>query len=838
MPHAARVRSEAVSRLSLLACLLAVGHAASAIAQTIPYDDRPARHVVHSASGGISKGSYQGGVDWTVSEFLRRQHNDDFRAVLNDKVIGVPEALKSRFELGSVTGASAGNINALFAALAWCTRSTTASTSNDYAPIQAEASLFWSAWTTTGVGELLPLSQRHLPEAAAFTRQYFETRHKPDIWRFMTSARAVTNCHLPVGVTMTKLTPIEVAIVNDQGSAKVQRFSSVFLVQGVRGLDFAYPSRDGIPDKESLGAMALLPDLKSADPDLRQRRLDRVFDVVLASSAFPVAFASKRICYEPGGLKPRNDGTAAPCARFIDGGVFDNNPLGLAVRLFEITSASDQQALDLEVAYTSPDQFRGPLADARRPATVTPDRQGLAGLLQLGSGAIDSARQYELQTLARQLARDVEALRASAAPESVQARPRLLQSSRGTPIVGETLGAFGAFLGQPFREYDFYAGIYDGLEFVARRFVCPELGQADDPDCAVRIHVRLLETDAFGLSPVGRTVLHWLREHEYQPSAPPAVTLTPDEAARVVVLKGVHDAFSRYRKDAFPESRCRGLGDPIERILCPGGLDEALRRLADDAAVATAAAALRSACDLGRPCHVDQTFLALLARPRRHVYLLAKKAVENVEHGEEAVARDEPGAPTYEGLVEAAFSFFRASTFRYRNGIAGKSVELNLSTGRWDWEHLAPSIANLALPNYLIWTPGHRPTVPVVVGWRPVTLTFGTRVFMSTSLEWAPTRTRNERIEPGTEPGRVGLGASVGSFAWRPLKATTIEAGVYHMPEVMTRTLGWQDQWAGRVSARWFSDKLTLGVVGRKRGEWAVQLGLSDLNGIVYWWLR
>lgn len=86
--------------------------------------------VVFSASGGTSKGSFQAGGDWVISEFLRRQRADPaFRS---------RALLTKELELKAVTGASAGNVNALVAAVNWCTRSAQGETE-----IPAEKSLFW-----------------------------------------------------------------------------------------------------------------------------------------------------------------------------------------------------------------------------------------------------------------------------------------------------------------------------------------------------------------------------------------------------------------------------------------------------------------------------------------------------------------------------------------------------------------------------------------------------------------------------------------------------------------------------------------------------------------------
>ena len=132
-------------RVLQAACLAITPDVASAQAPTI------APEVVFSASGGISKGAYQGGVDWTISEFLRRQRVDSLRETLLIEH-------KTRFDLKSATGASAGNINALFVALGWCTSRLNGPRVRDNtqhpAEIAAEDSLFWQAWIPTGLTEL------------------------------------------------------------------------------------------------------------------------------------------------------------------------------------------------------------------------------------------------------------------------------------------------------------------------------------------------------------------------------------------------------------------------------------------------------------------------------------------------------------------------------------------------------------------------------------------------------------------------------------------------------------------------------------------------------------
>lgn len=92
----------------------------------------------------------------------------------------------------------------------------------------------------------------------------------------------------------------------------------------------------------------------------------------------------------------------------------------------------------------------------------------------LGNAAT-SGRKYELFTTGRYVV-DV--------PENGSDAEPLQATDRYSRVAADHLGAFGAFLGRPLREHDFYAGVYDGLVFYAANYVCQEDSQ-DDPDGCV-----------------------------------------------------------------------------------------------------------------------------------------------------------------------------------------------------------------------------------------------------------------------------------------------------------------------------------------------------------------
>src|SRR5690606_32624587 len=100
---------------------------------------------------------------------------------------------------------------------------------------------------------------------------------------------------IPVGLTMTRNAPVELPVLPGV-SARVQRFASVFTLRATETapthLQVA-PPREGLVRK-SLGALALIPEL-SSDRSSDAVRLNAAFELMLASSSFPVTFAPRQI---------------------------------------------------------------------------------------------------------------------------------------------------------------------------------------------------------------------------------------------------------------------------------------------------------------------------------------------------------------------------------------------------------------------------------------------------------------------------------------------------------------------------------------------------------------
>jgi predicted acylesterase/phospholipase RssA len=388
--------------------------------------------------GGVSLGAYEGGINWATLRLLEQEPGVD---------------------LTTVTGASAGNINAFFSAIEWC---------QDRAVSAKESStdnMFWNAWVPVGIHSLFPRGQAHgyAEGDGLLTRSAFAPAEAALRAALAEQGRFPKPCPLRVGVSVTRVRPADMVLQSADSAAKsegihipTQRFVATFDVRtDGGGLRFEQrPAKDF-----EMGENLMLP---SPDGVLSAAQ---VVDLIHASSAFPVAFGPKVIRHCP----DDRDGTAQETScddksatpdKFIDGGVFDNIPLGLAVNL-------TNQVLDAKAAeqvhylYLDPDHARS-YRKAVSTSAESPNTKsvGLSNTLDFISSFVEVSEQYELQTVARYLYKPENGNRPTTP------LPRL--SSRFHPLVGTYLAHFGAFLARPFREHDFFVGIYDGLANRAR----------------------------------------------------------------------------------------------------------------------------------------------------------------------------------------------------------------------------------------------------------------------------------------------------------------------------------------------------------------------------------
>ena len=353
-------------------------------------------------SGGVSLGAYQSGYNWTTIKILNK---------LRDKHKSVEP------ELRSVSGTSAGAINAAYAAMYWCQKGSI--------PLHntVDDNLLYDLWVNLGMEDLLIpgrdpdnnstlLSRRVLEKSG---RKFVEHTKQP-IYR--------ENCEIPLGIAVTKVVPIVEKIGNL--TMKNQQFSVPLTLKEKNGKVIV--ENRAMPPGENF--YISIPGI--------EKDISKLIDVLFASSAFPGAFQQVKLDYVYQGEKYSH--------YFIDGGVYDNVPLGLAVALDNKSSLY----FFLDASNVRKEKIVEDVTEEKEEVPVGFIYPGLKPLL--GSADI-----YQSITLYK------------AFNKHIRYNPdrTLMHSSRYHPITGKFLSHFGAFLDQDFRIYDYYVGVYDAIYTIA-----------------------------------------------------------------------------------------------------------------------------------------------------------------------------------------------------------------------------------------------------------------------------------------------------------------------------------------------------------------------------------
>ncbi|MFV1997498.1 MAG: patatin-like phospholipase family protein [Acidiferrobacterales bacterium] len=313
-------------------------------------------------SGGGSKGAYEAGINWALIQILRESSG-------KRSPIG---GIYNPVELSSVAGASAGGINSLLSALAWCALPQKQGGIEN----RVNNNIFRDVWLSPDVNQLLPptpdspiyrdddalLARKTLLDSASFLRK---TWSRPSFR---------PGCRVPLGVTVTRVKPRKMVL----GAATVQnqRFyiPFVFYVGQDRKGRFRFDPTDFSEHRDP--AMILLP---------RKRGMPRysisdddVVQAVLTSSAVPIGFGRKRFKYcsletrrvssryddnENRSVLSDNDricpkGYQLEEAEFADGGLFDNIPVGLARILAESGKQAKKNPIPVNYLYLNPNRLR------------------------------------------------------------------------------------------------------------------------------------------------------------------------------------------------------------------------------------------------------------------------------------------------------------------------------------------------------------------------------------------------------------------------------------------------------------------------------------------------
>lgn len=439
-----------------------------------------------TVNGGISMGAYEAGFNWALIRYLK-----------SHRYLPGTESAGAQYRLDAITGASAGSINTILSAIEWLQLE---SEDDGESPTD---NVFYQVWIPIGIPALLPdkpgeyATSDGLLAKGAFKHAADLLSQKLDSGRFRPSQS------VNVGFTVTRLTP---RLLNVSGGAP-QRGDHAGYPAGSAPGDVVIPV-----DRASVVATAIVSEsgrlaffdrgkrsqdvgdyldlapatIEDGHPSWEARiDTDRLISAIRASSSFPIAFSWEQVDY----FDPSKD-PARTHARFFDGGVFDNEPIGLARSLLDSANGARGIVVD-------PLARRG---DAQTRAFAPAGGEvGLGRIPTIAENFVSVSRKYEIQALARFLSPEMS----------------ITTSTRYFPIFGDRLQGFGAFVLQSFRHYDYAVGVYDALVTSATLDCGGKLTFKDPgfdfecfvPDFLAQFNRLHLDSDESGLGGVVRRLL-------------------------------------------------------------------------------------------------------------------------------------------------------------------------------------------------------------------------------------------------------------------------------------------------------------------------------------------
>ena len=424
-------------------------------------------------SGGISLGAYEAGYNWGLLKYLTYLKYYSPRTNISMK---------------SIAGASAGAINTLMSTLAWC-RSKEALDLNN----TIDDNLFYHMWTEVDFEDLL-IEKNGVQDpnnnTSLFSRQKIE-KQAQKIVHEMHRPLYDRECRVPFGFAVTRVEPKRVTISGISLDNKLFHIPLRFKAD-IEGRGEVYDDR-----RLQQSNIIHLSETGKVNDDVLKKAM-------FASSAFPIAFEQVNLAYWYKGVLEK--------ALFLDGGVFDNVPLDLAIRL-----AGSKNG---DYIFMDPKNIRRkyqPLgARKMQQSQSSPVNTAIELLFDIFS-ASESSVLYN--TLSEHFGNDSR---------------KIHLSDRYFPITGMLLDHFGAFLDHGFREYDYYIGVYDAI-INSAKYVCGE----DNDTCLKRAKETIYKILVKN-SPRSESFLNFLSQEEFgEPFVPGNYKVNLDFMKIYEALKGV-----------------------------------------------------------------------------------------------------------------------------------------------------------------------------------------------------------------------------------------------------------------------------------------------------------
>ena len=361
-------------------------------------------------SGGVSLGAYEAGYNWAMIKMLNKVRK-------NGKLVEP--------DLRSVAGASAGSINALLSAMYWCQEDSIPLIEDDKLLNDVDNNLFYETWVELGIEDLLIKGEDSENNSTLFTRKGLEEKAKKIIEHLNENIYR-KNCEVPLGVSVTKVTPI------------IEEVSGIKIKNQHFSIPLTFKEKNG---KAIVTNRSMPPstDFYISIPGIEKDK-SKLIDVLFASAAFPGAFQQVKLKYTYKGKTSSH--------YFIDGGAYDNIPLQLAIEL-------DKKASHF--LFIDPSNMRKEVIEENN------EEEEEIPLGFITTNAIPLLNSLEIF----QSMKLYQAINQYIRNDSSKT---LILSSRFHPLTGGYLSHFAAFLDKNFRMYDYYVGVYDAIYHLAASF--------------------------------------------------------------------------------------------------------------------------------------------------------------------------------------------------------------------------------------------------------------------------------------------------------------------------------------------------------------------------------
>jgi len=830
-----------------------------------------------ASSGGVSIGAYQAGVSWMLAELLK---------FLRDNPADRARYRLPTYRIAALSGASAGNINSLLLAIQACDATLAR---------PAEQSALWDVWMQAGLPQLLPRDNSDTSlEPGLFDRTFFNTVVKARLNDEL-AQRALPGCVIPIVATMSKLVPTRFQF-NRLIDVSVQRHVASYSLESEQddrtgGARFVLRAAKPLVQRDT--ALGKQIALRTIDGRPGVHDFGQVFELMKASSSVAYLFAPTALSYcdaaaaaVVGGCGPSFPGVEVERARFVDGGVIDNAPIFAAMRLMVLRDSLERVRAPrlasrdhgtLFVSYGARRKREDAVAGAGTAARIDDGRPtdgcgsagsmdrcgGVGALLQFLGGFFGTSTQYELQWLVRLRAQ-------SPGLQDVDVDV----TTRHPAIVGERLKNASAFLGRPFREFDFQVGIYDALHFVANSVLClPEHRLPSDSlgmDRCVIDSVRRL-VDRFPLSCQSSLAVSLLLRQEHGIETTEQLRAQPlrgtahcdassnESRERALAYRSIFDALAFINTPGA--LHCRA-GVSVIGFLCRDGTIELFRRLAEDEFFSRYAEREAAACGrsvgtasgdveweqrLAR-CFADDEFVAALHDPQDAFFKWIRALLDRAQWLEEAsMERDSVGDPLLglEAVTQAANVLFRSALLAEDVGTIAFPTIVPKRRGAWR------TFTGIVLPQEIAYEAlGSGADFfwhPLAYRWKSGLAVSATAGIIRNTFASAGDSTGKSRAQsraaasllmgfrPIVRGSYLLTGVSGGLRFWRPSTGDRLDDASWNRFATLSPEVKLDLLW-DRASVR-VSRNPGFGAIDERR-KMRVALSLNDVGGLLYWVMR